>query len=1010
MGRFSNLFSLSKRAEFALTFDDPRTETTFSADSPDPVSIDQIFRRLNELEGVSPSVGRRSAMSIPAVLRGRNLICNIGTLPLVTYRGDNEQVRNQLLEQIDPRVANVVTLQQTVEDLVMDSVSFWRVTQWAHTGYPISAYHVNLDSVTIQAPSNALPTTLPCGDNYHPDGEIYIEGVRVSSTEIIRFDSPHLPLRKTVGAVIRRAMKTAKTSEMFAENPMPKLLFTPQADVDPLFGYDSHEEAREAMQEEIEAFAESNRRNPYSYIGAALEAKPLDYLSPADLQLIEVERNINLGIANALGLDPEDLGISTTSRTYQNAVDRRKDRINDLLNPYILAVEQRLTMPDVTPRGYFVKLDQNDYLRANHKERMEIYTGYKNAGVMTVDEIRAKEGLPALTAQQKAELAPKPEAPVKVASKLGTSPREIEAGQTVEHTFATSSDFTFDNDERAEFAVNKEARTITGLALPYGKTAVSKGRRFEFLPGSITYADLSRVKLLRDHENSSAIGIATEFTETDRGIEMKFRVAPGPKGDEALSLAEFGVLDGLSVGTTEMDFYTDPRKPGVHIVRKAHLNEVSLTAVPAFDDSRLTSVTATKEGNPMICTRCGADTHVVENCTAPDPEQTFSIKDFEKFQQIQAMFNKTVEQAKQPVQNAAPASVQDDPTVPPREVPNASTANQAVFVNEKPIYTFNSDSEFSFANDIKAALKGRDEAAEKRVNAFMDAEFAVATTNVATLNPTINRPDMYVDNLEYDYPLWNAINKGAPPNGITGFQFPKWSSSSGLVADHVEGTEPSLGAFAVTSQPVTPTALSGKIEINREAWDQMGSPNLDNLIRTEMRRAWYEGLEAAAATFLDGLTLTEITITTAVADKALQKELIGALIDLRIQRGGYRLKEFVLQGNLYKALALAADDNGRLLFPPIGPQNAAGALSSDFASLNLNGLIGRMAWALGAMSTATDNSYLFNRADVHGWATTPRFLEFDIQVKSIYLGIWGYKATANSRPAGIRRIKYDPTV
>jgi hypothetical protein len=377
------------------------------------------------------------------------------------------------------------------------------------------------------------------------------------------------------------------------------------------------------------------------------------------------------------------------------------------------------------------------------------------------------------------------------------------------------------------------------------------------------------------------------------------------------------------------------------------------------------------------------------------------------------MFGQTVEQAKQSTDTVVP-SVQQDTTVPPREVaiPAEQATTGAVFVDEKPCYTFDNNSEFSFAKDIQAALKGNDAAAQKRLDTFLEAEFAISTANSSALSPTVNRPDMYVDNLAYEYPIWSTINKGAPPNGVTAFQFPKWASSSGLVADHVEGVEPSLGAMAVTNQQVQPTALSGKIEINREAWDQMGTSNLDNLVRAEMRRAWYEGLETAAAAFLDGLTLTgnEVTITTAAADTTLQGELIGALIDLLFSRGGYRLRNFMTQGNLYKKLALAKDGNGRLLFPPMAPQNAAGTLASFFANLNINGLIGRPAWALGAMSNAADNSYLFASEDVHGWATAPQFLEFNIQVKSIYIGIWGYKAFANSRAAGIRRFIYDPTV
>lgn len=1000
MGRLTEWFNFAKKAEFVLQLDDSPREATFSSE-PDPVSIDQYFRRLNELEGVSPSVGRRAALSIPAVLRGRNLICNIGTLPLVTFRGNNEVIRNLLLEQIDPRVANVVTLQQTVEDLVMDSVSFWRVTAFDWKKYPANAVHIDLDAVTVVTPSNARRTTFPCGNTYHPDGEVWIDGVQIPRVEIIRFDSPHPPLRKTVGGIIRRALKTAKTSEMFASNPMPKLLFTPKADVDPMQGNPDD------IRNEIQKFADSANESPYNYVGAALDAKPLEFLSPAELQLVEIERSINLGIANSLGIDPEDLGISTTSRTYQNAVDRRKDRINDLLNPYMLAIEQRLSMPDVTPRGYFVKLLQDDYLRADPKTRMEIHTGYIAAGVMTRDEVRAKEGLPPLTPAEKQQLKPQPAQVVKVPSRLGSSTPAIQAAQEVEYQFATASDFTFDNDDRVKFAVDREARTITGLALPYGKTATSRGRRWEFLPGSLEYAELSRVKLLRDHNNGQAVGVATEFLETDRGIEMKFRVAKGASGDEVLSLAEEGVLDGLSIGTSAMDFYTDPRKPGISIVRKAHLNEVSLTAMPAFDDSRLTSVTAAREGAGMECTRCGQQ-HDVSVCTAPDPEATFSVKDFQQYQRIQAMFAKTEEAAKKPLEVKPPASVQDDTTVAPRVVNVPEVA--ATFVKEPLPYTFRSDSEFSFAKDIESALQNRDGAAAKRVNAFMEAEFAVSTSNAATLNPTIQRPDMYVDNLDYEYPIWNTINKGGVPNGVTPFQFPKWSSSGTLVADHTEGTEPSLGSFAVTSQTVTPTPLSGKIEVNREAWDQMGSPNLDNLIRSEMRRAWYEGMETAAATFLDGLTLTEITVTTAAVDAALHQELLGDLVDLLFTRGGYRMRNFLVEKFLYKRLALAKDSDGRLLFPAINPVNAAGTLASFFANLNINGLIGRPAWALTSAATdASDNSYLFAGEDLHGWATTPQFLEFNIQVKSIFIGMWGYKAFANSRAAGVRRFKYDPT-
>ena len=62
-------------------------------------------------------------------------------------------------------------------------------------------------------------------------------------------------------------------------------------------------------------------------------------------------------IARAAGVDPEDLGVSTTSRTYQNSEQRRQDLLDFTLSAYMKAVEQRLSMADVTPRGYRAKFN-----------------------------------------------------------------------------------------------------------------------------------------------------------------------------------------------------------------------------------------------------------------------------------------------------------------------------------------------------------------------------------------------------------------------------------------------------------------------------------------------------------------------------------------------------------------------------------------------------------------------------------------------------------------------------
>jgi phage portal protein BeeE len=116
-----------------------------------------------------------------------------------------------------------------------------------------------------------------------------------------------------------------------------------------------------------------------------------------------------LEIARAAGVDPEDLGVSTTSRTYQNSEQRRQDLLDFTFAPYVAAVEQRLSMKDVLPRGYTAKVNFDAFLRGDTKTRMETYAIGAPLGVYLDDEMRELEDRPPLTSAQKAELKPEPQ-------------------------------------------------------------------------------------------------------------------------------------------------------------------------------------------------------------------------------------------------------------------------------------------------------------------------------------------------------------------------------------------------------------------------------------------------------------------------------------------------------------------------------------------------------------------------------------------------------------------------
>jgi hypothetical protein len=126
-------------------------------------------------------------------------------------------------------------------------------------------------------------------------------------------------------------------------------------------------------------------------------------------------------------------------------------------------------------------------------------------------------------------------------------------------------------------------------------------------------------------------------------------------------------------------------------------------------------------------------------------------------------------------------------------------------------------------------------------------------------------------------------------------------------------------------------------------------------------------------------------------------------------RGGLRFRDFFVQVDLYKKLIAAVDANGRKLLPIINPTNANGSTSEFYGDVAVGGLRGRPAWALAASAATATNSFLFDRNDVSGWATAPQRLTFEnVEVRYVHVGIWGYKALANTDLTGVRKISYGP--
>ena len=87
-------------------------------------------------------------------------------------------------------------------------------------------------------------------------------------------------------------------------------------------------------------------------------------MDPSRLQLVEARLHQRGELANAANIPAYFVSAPAgTGMTYMNAAQAKQDLIDFGAMPYVQAIEQTLSGPNVTPRTQSVRLDVNAWLR-----------------------------------------------------------------------------------------------------------------------------------------------------------------------------------------------------------------------------------------------------------------------------------------------------------------------------------------------------------------------------------------------------------------------------------------------------------------------------------------------------------------------------------------------------------------------------------------------------------------------------------------------------------------------
>jgi HK97 family phage portal protein len=326
------------------------------------------------------SVSREEAVTVPSVMRCRNLIATtIGVMELKTYsKATKEEIPNlPWVNQLSKSAPNSVILTAVVDALIFYGTAYLEVTEvYQDDNRPARFDFVNNTRVQVQL--NKLNTFV---DFYTVDGrERPMSGIG----SLVTIQSPIDGILHAGARTLRAAIDLEKAASVAASTPIPSGILKnngadlPASEVSGL----------------LAAWKRSRAERSTAYLTSTLEYQPTSF-SPKDMLYTESIASMATQIARLFNINAYYINADTNSTmTYSNVQDERRQFVSLSLQPYVSAVENRFSMDDLSPITQFVAFDMDSgFLRANPMERLNVIEKMLTLGLITVEEARAMEEL-----------------------------------------------------------------------------------------------------------------------------------------------------------------------------------------------------------------------------------------------------------------------------------------------------------------------------------------------------------------------------------------------------------------------------------------------------------------------------------------------------------------------------------------------------------------------------------------------------------------------------------------
>lgn len=327
----------------------------------------------------SPSVSRHAAMSVPAVKRCRDLLCTVGSIPLeYKKKSTGEEIAApRWVHQLSKHQPQFVTVSYLVDSLLFFGEAFLEITEtYAEDGRgAVFEWVANTRVTTEVDPYGQFVTQYLVDGRPRP-----MSGLG----SLVTFQAFNEGVLTTGARTIQSAIDVLKAASIAAQTPMATtILKNTGADLPP-----------QEVAGLLAAWKQARQNRSTAYLTSTLSAENLGF-SPKDMAYAEAIQNSATEVARLCGVPAYYVSADqNTSMTYANILDERKQLVALAFQPYISAIEQRLSMDDISTAGHYVKFDlDSSFLRVEPMERLLVLEKMLSLGLISTEQAMEMEDL-----------------------------------------------------------------------------------------------------------------------------------------------------------------------------------------------------------------------------------------------------------------------------------------------------------------------------------------------------------------------------------------------------------------------------------------------------------------------------------------------------------------------------------------------------------------------------------------------------------------------------------------